>query len=147
MTAESSAHTPLTREEIAGVEFDWFAADRTGQVAQFLAAGDDTVPAAALRSEELLEAVHVWIDTRPAAEAPNAPAGGFDDHLTGPQERGAFVYDWVQGQPGVYRLVAAPRHPLAVTDLPDHLREYLAPLTLAVTFGAPKVQIGPQGEA
>ena len=71
---ETAAHTVITREELAGVEFDWFAADTRGHVAQFMAAGDTGVPQAALASEELLEALHVWIDTRPEREEANAPA-------------------------------------------------------------------------
>ncbi|WP_221088014.1 hypothetical protein [Deinococcus aquaedulcis] len=144
---EPAAHTVITREEIAGVEFDWFAADEQGHIAQLLAAGDDTVPQAALQSEELLEAIHVWIDTRPEHEEANAPAGGFDEHLTAPQRRGAFVYDRLPGQPGMYRLVAAPRTPLTVSGLPGHLQAYLQPLTLGVTFGAGRLFIGPDGHA
>ena len=142
-----TAHTPLTREEIAGVEFDWFATDPHGHVAQFLAAGDDTVPAAALASEELLEATHVWLDTRPETEDTNAPAGGFDEHLSAPQRRGAFVYDHVPGQVGVYRLVAAPHTPLTLDTLPDHLRAYLDTLRLPVALGAQRLLIGPDGQA
>ncbi|MFK7601742.1 hypothetical protein ACI3L1_05975 [Deinococcus sp. SM5_A1] len=139
---ESAPHTVITREELRGVEFDWFAADARGHVAQFMAAGDDAgVPDAALASEELLEALHVWIDTRPETEPPNAPAGGFDEHLTPPQRRGAYVYDRVPDQAGVYRLVAAPRTPFTVADLPAHLRAYLEGLTLDVTFGAARLQV------
>lgn len=144
---EAAPHTVITREEIAGVEFDWFAADAQGHLAQLLAAGDDTVPDAALRSEEWLEATHVWLDTRPEREDTHAPAGGFDEHLSAPQRRGAFVYDRVPGQPGVYRLVAAPRTPLTVADLPGHLQGYLASLTLDVPFGAERLFIGPDGRA
>ncbi|OLV20051.1 hypothetical protein [Deinococcus marmoris] len=145
---ESAPHTVITREELRGVEFDWFAADARGHVAQFMAAGDDAgVPDAALASEELLEALHVWIDTRPETEPPNAPAGGFDEHLTPPQRRGAFVYDRVPDESGIYRLVAAPRMPFTVAELPAHLREYLADLTLDVTFGAARLQVGADGVA
>lgn len=142
---ETAAHTVITREELAGVEFDWFAADTRGHVAQFMAAGDTGVPEAALRSEELLEALHVWIDTRPETEPPNAPAGGFDEHLTPPQRRGAFVYDRVPGQSGLYRLVAAPRTPFTVAELPGHLRAYLQSLTLDVRFGEGRLHVGPDG--
>ncbi|MXV19805.1 hypothetical protein [Deinococcus xianganensis] len=144
---EAATHTPLTREEIAGVEFDWFATDPSGFVAQFLAAGDDTVPAAALASEELLEATHVWLDTRPETEDTSAPAGGFDEHLCAPQRRGAFVYDHVPGEAGVYRLVAAPRTPIVLDALPAHLQAYLGTLRLPVAFGAARLFIGPDGTA
>lgn len=128
-------HTVITREEIAGVEFDWFGVDRSGNVAQFLAAGDSAVPDSALQSEEYLEALHVYIDTLPASEAPNAPAGGFDLHLTHPQQRGLYVYDWT-GQPGHYRLVAVPQKPLKAAELPAELAPYLETLRLDVEFGA-----------
>ncbi len=140
-------HTVITREELAGVEFDWFAADVRGHVAQFMAAGDTQVPEAALHSEELLESLHVWIDTRPEAEPPNALAGGFDEHLTPPQRRGAYVYDRVPGQSGLYRLVAAPRTPFTVAELPPPLRVYLEGLTLAVSFGEARLHVGPDGVA
>lgn len=138
-------HTVITREEIADVEFDWFAADAAGHLAQFLAAGDPHVPEAALASEELLEALHVWIDTRPEREEANAPAGGFDEHLTPPQRRGAYVYDHVPGEAGVYRLVAAPRTPLVWAEVPGHLQAYLASLTLPVTFGATRLRVHEDG--
>jgi len=140
-------HTVITREEITDVEFDWFATDPQGHVAQFLAAGDPHVPTAALASEELLEAVHVWIDTRPEREEPNAPAGGFDEHLTPPQRRGAYVYDHVPGEPGVYRLVAAPRQPMKLGELPERLRVYLAGLTLPAAFGTERLRVGEDGTA
>ncbi len=146
-SGKPGSHTVITREELLGVEFDWFAADRRGHVAQFMAAGDTQVPEAALASEELLEALHVWIDTRPETEPPNAPAGGFDEHLTPPQRRGAYVYDRVPDQAGSYRLVAAPRVPFTVDALPPHLRAYLGGLTLDVTFGEARVQVGPDGVA
>ena len=139
--------TPLTREEIRDVEFDWFAADKAGHLAQFLAAGDPTVPEAALASEEQLEALHVWLDTRPETEAPNALAGGFDEHLTPPQRRGAYVYDALPDQPGHYRLVAAPRTPLKVVEMPGAQQAYLGTLTLPVRFGAARLWVGPEGEA
>ncbi|WP_291432401.1 hypothetical protein [Deinococcus sp.] len=147
LTEEELLQIVITREEIRNVEFDWFAADTRGHVAQFLAAGDDTVPEAALQSEGLLERTHVWIDLRPETEAPNAPAGGFDEHLTPPQRRGAFVYDRLPGQAGVYRLVAAPRAPFTLSDMPAHLQAYLDTLRLNVTFGAPLLFIGPDGGA
>lgn len=144
---ETAPHTVITREELRGVEFDWFAADARGHVAQFMAAGDDAVPDAALASEELLEALHVWIDTRPETEPPNAPAGGFDEHLTPPQRRGAYVYDRVPEASGLYRLVAAPRTPFTVEELPSHLRAYLQELTLDVIFGEARLRIGADGGA
>lgn len=143
----TQGHTVITREEIAGVEFDWFATDGQGHVAQFLAAGDPHVPEAALASEELLEAVHVWIDTRPEREEPNAPAGGFDDHLTPPQRRGAYVYDHVPGEPGVYRLVAAPRTPLHLSEMPGPMQAYLGTLTLALPLGTPRLRVHEDGRA
>lgn len=143
----TDGHTVITREEIRGVEFDWFAADTGGHLAQFLAAGDPHVPEAALVSEELLEALHVWLDTRPEREEANAPAGGFDEHLTPPQRRGAYVYDHVPGEPGVYRLVAAPRTPLRLAEVPERLRAYLADLTLPVAFGAPRLRVSEDGAA
>lgn len=143
----TEGHTVITREEIRDVEFDWFAADLEGHLAQFLAAGDPHVPEAALISEELLEALHVWIDTRPEREEANAPAGGFDEHLTPPQRRGAYVYDHVSGEPGVYRLVAAPRTPLHLAEVPERLRGYLANLVLPLSFGASRLRVHEDGRA
>ncbi|GAA4017282.1 hypothetical protein GCM10022631_32410 [Deinococcus rubellus] len=144
---ETVQHTIITREEIRGVEFDWFARDEAGHIAQFLAAGDDTVPSAALASEELLEALHVSIDTLPESEPVNAPAGGFDAHLAGPQQRGAFVYDAVPGEAGLYRLAALPVRPLKVDTLPERLQVYLGTLILTAPLGSPLLRIDPQGQA
>ena len=129
------------------MEFDWFARDQAGHIAQFLAAGDDTVPAAALASEELLEQLHVAIDTLPERESVNVPSGGFDAHLAGPQQRGAYVYDAVPDRPGAYRLVAEPRRPLTVSELPEALQRYLDTLTLGVLLGSPLLRIGLDGSA
>ena len=142
---EPATHTVITREEIRGVEFDWFACDQAGHVAQFLAAGDDRVPQAALASEELLERLHVYIDTLPQTESVNAPAGGFDAHLAGPQQRGAFVYDAVPGRAGIYRLAALPITPLKVEALPAELQAYLSTLILNALLGAPLLNIDAQG--
>ncbi|GBF07003.1 hypothetical protein DAERI_110185 [Deinococcus aerius] len=143
----AEGHTVITREEITGVEFDWFATDASSHIAQFMAAGDPGVPEAALASEELLEALHVWVDTRPEREEANALAGGFDEHLTPPQRRGAYVYDHVPNEPGVYRLVAAPRTPLRVEELPERLREYLRGLTLPVPLGTRRIRVHEDGGA
>lgn len=143
--SEQGGHTVITREEIRGVEFDWFATDRHGHVGQFMAAGDPHVPAAALASEELLEAVHVWIDVRPEAEEPNAVEGGFDEHLTPPQRRGAYVYDHVPGEPGVYRLVAVPRIPIRLEEMPEHMQDYLRRVTLALPLGTPRLRVDEDG--
>lgn len=145
--SDTQGHTIITREEITDVEFDWFATDPAGHVAQFMAAGDPGVPGAALASEELLEALHVWIDTRPEREEANAPAGGFDEHLTPPQRRGAYVYDLVPGEAGVYRLVAAPLTALRLEELPERLRDYLAAITLPVVFGSERVRVHQDGGA
>ncbi|MEF2279291.1 hypothetical protein V3W47_13370 [Deinococcus sp. YIM 134068] len=141
----TEGHTVITREEITGVEFDWFATDERGHVAQFLAAGDPHVPAAALASEELLESVHVWIDVRPETEEPGAVAGGFDEHLTPPQRRGAYVYDHVPGEPGVYRLVAAPRTPFQLSEMPERMQAYLRTVTLTVPLGTPRLRVDEDG--
>lgn len=143
----TEGHTVITREEITDVEFDWFAADTNGHVGQFMAAGDPHVPEAALASEELLEALHVWIDTRPETEEANAPAGGFDEHLTPPQRRGAYVYDHVPGEARVYRLVAAPRTPLRLEELPERLQAYLAQIMLPVPFGVERIRVQEDGWA
>lgn len=141
----TEGHTVITREEITGVEFDWFATDGLGHVAQFLAAGDPHVPEAVLASEELLEAVHVWIDTRPEREEPNAPSGGFDDHLTPPQRRGAYVYDQVPGEPRVYRLVAVPRTPIHLSEMPERMQAYLQTITLSLPLGTPRLRVHEDG--
>ena len=140
-------HTIITREEISGVEFDWFARDKAGQIGQFLAVGDHTVPQAALSSEEWLERLHVALDTLPEREAVNAPAGGFDLHLAGPQQRGAYVYEALPGEAGHYRLVAWPRTPLNVSELAQPLQSYLDTLVLAVPLGTPRLFVGPDGTA
>ncbi|EYB66739.1 hypothetical protein DEIPH_ctg077orf0001 [Deinococcus phoenicis] len=89
----------------------------------------------------------MWLDTRPETEEANAPAGGFDEHLTPPQRRGAYVYDHVPGEPGVYRLVAAPRTPVQLAEVPERLRPYLTAITLPVAFGTPRVRVQEDGDA
>lgn len=64
-----------------------------------------------------------------------------------PAAAGAFVYDHVPGETGVYRLVAAPRMPVTLDALPTHLQAYLGTLRLPVAFGAARLFIGPDGHA
>ena len=57
------------------------------------------------------------------------------------------MYDALPDQPGHYRLVAAPRTPLKVEEVPVPLQTYLGTLSLPLRFGAARLWVGPDGEA
>lgn len=124
--------TPVNRNELPGMEFDWLAADEAGHLAQMLSSGVGRVPEVALSSEESLFTLHLFLDELPITEALSIPEGSFQALLAQPQRRGLFVYDAAgaaEGErTGEYVLIAAPTWPLTLDQLPEELRGVVARL-------------------
>lgn len=126
--------TPVDRQELPGMEFDWLAADEAGHLAQMLSSGTGRVPETVLESEEDLFALHLFLDELPLTEPLSIPEGSFQALLAQPQRRGLYVYDAAanrvddSGRTGEYLLVAAPRQPLTLDALPEQLRGGVARL-------------------
>jgi len=126
--------TPVDRQELPGMEFDWLAADEAGHLAQMLSSGTGRVPETVLASEEDLFALHLFLDELPLTEPLSIPEGSFQALLAQPQRRGLYVYDAAadgvddSGRTGQYLLVAAPRQPLTLDALPEQLRGGVARL-------------------
>lgn len=128
------------------MEFDWLACDEAGELAQMLASGIGKVPEQALHSEEMLFALHLYLDELPEREPLSIPDGSFDTLLAAPQKRGLYVFDALEssqdehGRAGTYRLVAAPVQPLHLDELPEPLRPIVARLPVRFA-GAGSVEV------
>lgn len=107
-------------DDILGLEYDWLAADGADHVALFSTAGGSYAPPAFLDDVEAHElaiaallALPPSTTTRLAADMPDDAVGTWRRVA----ERGVFAFDGdVHGGP--YRLVAAPRTPVRVAELP-----------------------------
>jgi hypothetical protein len=113
----------------AGEEFDWFAADESGQVAIFATGGSGPVPAQVLTDavfhDELGDQIEVsgW---------------GTDEVWTSYARAGLFAYDWDERH-HCYSRVAAPAQPvdealsarLATVVLPRLALSFLTSTTVA----------------
>jgi hypothetical protein len=84
--------------EVQGVEFDWFARDRSGHLALFATAGSGPCPASVNSSMEVHSHLANTIDVSDL---------GTTDVWQSYSKVGLFVYDWSETQ-GCYVLVATP---------------------------------------
>ncbi len=99
MEEHQAAWDPLRmRQELEGGDFDWFASDRSGNIAKFSTAGDGYVPQAVLAEHETHQTI--------ANEIP-APHWGSDKVWDDYASMGLFVYDWGVDH-GPYRRVRRP---------------------------------------
>jgi hypothetical protein len=101
----------MERNEISGIEFDWFACDRDGHVALLSTAGNGLVPTsireAAGEMDMLQEHFQVASPTRSEWEEFAA--------------LGLFVYDCGTLHEETYRRLAVPATPLRQIELPGRL--------------------------
>lgn len=87
-----------THPDIEGIEFDWFATDREGNIALFATAGAGFLPKAVVSARAEHEAISESFET-PHWDSENV----WDDYAS----LGIFVFDWTLHD-GPYRLVRAP---------------------------------------
>lgn len=110
-----------TADDIAGLEFDWLASDADGAVGFFSTAGGGYAPDEFLRDTDAHDQAIEVILARPACtEARSEPevAAGLPNTWRLMAERGVFAFD-SDPNGGPYRLVAVPRDPIRVADLPE----------------------------
>ena len=108
-------------EEILGFEFDWLASDADGHVALFSTAGGGFPPREFLRDTESHDAaIDAILASAARTEARFAPQlhSGLQNTWRAVAERGLFAFD-SEPHGGPYRLVAVPKDPIRVADLPD----------------------------
>ena len=87
-----------THPAIEGIEFDWFASDRSGNIALFATAGAGFVPKAVISSREEHQSISDSFET-PHLGSVNI----WDDYA----RLGIFVFDWAPDD-GPYKLVRVP---------------------------------------
>lgn len=107
-------------EEIQGFEFDWLASDVDGHVALFSTAGGGFAPEGFLRDTDAHDAaIDTLLASATRTQARFAPQlrSGLQNTWLLMAERGLYAFDSdPHGAP--YRLVAAPEHPIHISDLP-----------------------------
>jgi hypothetical protein len=133
---------PVTREELCGLEFDWFAVDSKGLLALCSSAGYGEIPAQVLRA--------CTAEDQPERHIPELIArlpeiGSYATEGQGPGSceewkqlgrRGWFVYDW-QHWEGSYRRIVVPAVVLRADDVPGELWTAIHPIRMAeVSFAA-----------
>lgn len=107
-------------EEIHGLEFDWLASDVDGNVALFSTAGGGFAPEAFLwdtdAHDAAIDTLLAWGARTQARFAPQVSPEIRNTWLL-MAERGLYAFDSdPNGAP--YQLVAAPQHPIHISDLP-----------------------------
>jgi hypothetical protein len=125
-----------TREEIQGFEYDWLATDSDGHVALFSTAGGGYAPDVFLRDIELFDAAIAAIVAEGAnADALYAPPveGDLQNTWKLMAERGVFAFD-SDPEGGPYRLVAAPRKSVRLSELQDHISRVAGAIVLDLCF-------------
>ena len=108
----------MTAEDLAGLEFDWFAADESGRIARFSSAGFGPVPKLSLQyssqQDEILRLLHA-----------TTGLDADEDPLSSPKAFPYYVFDWAI-KPGPYMIKRRPSGLAAsVAMLPDHLHRAL----------------------
>lgn len=106
--------------EVSGIEFDWLATDGNGNVALFTTAGGGYAPEEFLRDTDAHDAAIDSILASPPRTdvrfSPELPSG-LQNTWHRMAERGIFAFD-SDPNGGPYQLVAAPKEPIGIADLP-----------------------------
>ena len=112
-------------EEILGLEYDWLGCDPAGRVAFFSTAGAGFAPGALLEDTDAfavaIEAVLAAPENTIALSAPELAAGCVNTWKL-MADHGFFAYD-SDPNGGPYRLVAEPKVPAHLDDLPQAIVE------------------------
>lgn len=119
----------IPREEIVGMDIDWFATDLDGHVARFSTLLNSRVPESIAKDREGWEYVTELLDRNPfvgEAELLYDRGGDNTDWLATAQ-RGFFVFDGsATGTKPDYRLIARPHKPAVLEDLDVGVQKILA---------------------
>jgi hypothetical protein len=116
----------MNRDDVFGLEFDWFAVDCDGHIGHFSSAGYGPIPQAVLDQADAQEQLLAYFQEQPKqtdAELMIAPAGTLDDWLAIARQ-GVFSYDYGVSY-GPYQLVARPVHATLISALPAHIQQMI----------------------
>jgi hypothetical protein len=117
--------------EVWGIEFDWFAVDRSGRVALFASAGSGQVPPQAVALDSRYEHLFTHL---------SIPHGR--DTWRRAVDAGLFAYDCsINGGP--YRLEGSPSIPITAEQLPPEHRRTVEAIAYIGQFGAPMLEFEP----
>lgn len=117
-----------------GIDFEWYAVDRTEQIARFTTGGRGFIPATALAPGNCYDvsgATFAALPERCAARLlVDFPK---PDDFIAIAKAGLFAYDYRDGR---YELVAIPSTPLHFGDMPDDAKRTVSMVRLSdVAFG------------
>ncbi|KQY29563.1 hypothetical protein ASD38_09505 [Caulobacter sp. Root487D2Y] len=124
------------------IDCGWLVSDEVGHLAMLITAGEGPIPALALEGSRLplddlgglVDALEICSEVEFVVDVPN-PASFIDL-----ARRGVFMFDWTDvhrteaGQRGIYELVAKPRTPRGVVDLPPVLTQAISGLEVSGRF-------------
>lgn len=126
-----------------GLQFEWYAIDRSGLLAILNTAGCGPIPEIMLTDEQAWERADSALLSLPErCTARSGPGRYYDSEFEQIAQRGLFAYDWSDvGQPYTdlsarYELQAYPVQPLTVADLrlPPEIAAWVAAVRLDVLF-------------
>lgn len=118
----------MSRREVDGGEFDWFAVDGHGHVGHFATAGYGPVPTTVLAKLDGVRDLDARVLQLPVVgEATGHLPGRIGDWLD-MARRGLFAFDWKHWH-GPYQRAATPSRPILIADLPTELREVVRLVT------------------
>ena len=113
------------KQSVVGIEYSWLAVDEVGYVGLFTTAGEGPVPETALpKSERDLETEERIHELRECSECELHIQYPRPDDYISTARRGIFSFDWAEinetksGHMHRYRLIAEPKSPLKLSDLP-----------------------------
>src|SRR5262245_42019847 len=99
----------MNRDDVLGLEFDWFAVDQDGHIGHFSSAGYGAIPRAVFDHVDAQDQLVAYFQEQPIqtdAELMIAPIGTLDEWIAMARQ-GVFSYDYGEWR-GPYQLVARP---------------------------------------
>jgi len=131
----------LTRDEVHGGEFDWFAVDAKGHIALCSTAGYGEIPASVLAAstEEVspIDCIDELVRNLPAIGIATSEGRGPGSCEEWPAlaQRGIFIYDWKHWD-GPYERIVVPTQPIRAANIPAPLLSKLLTVTTGFCFEA-----------
>jgi hypothetical protein len=122
-------------------DFEWYAIDRKGQLAFLTSAGFGPIPMLVFRSKEAYYRAADCFRSLPDRCGHVLLARGPYDWSSWIKaaEQGLYGYGWdapagqyVPGYP--YKIMARPKNPLSLSDLPAHVQSWVSPIQFDVEF-------------
>jgi hypothetical protein len=114
----------MNRDDVFGLEYDWFAVDQDGHIGHFSSAGYGAIPLAVFDHADAQEQLFAYFQEQPIqteAELMIAPGGTLDAWLAMARQ-GVFSYDFKHWD-GPYQLIARPVRPTFISALPSHIQQ------------------------